>query len=47
MVVAAQYGDGEPVECDHANAAGGLGITEGQFATVLLELPADQQRTVV
>jgi hypothetical protein len=46
-VVAAQDGDGEPVERDHANAADGLGLAKGQLATVLLELSADQQRPVV
>jgi hypothetical protein len=44
MAVVAQDGDGEPVERDHANAAGGLGVTEGQLATVVLELLADDQR---
>jgi hypothetical protein len=44
-VVAAQDRDGEPVECDQADAAGGL--AEGQFATVVLELLAHQQRPVV
>ena len=46
-VVAAQDGDGEPVERDHAHAAGGLGITDGELAIVLLELSADHQRPVV
>ncbi len=46
-VVAAQDRDGEPVECDHANAAGGLGVTDGEFSIVLLELSTDQQRPVV
>lgn len=36
-----------PVECDHADAAGGLGVADGELAAVLLELPADQQRPVV
>lgn len=43
-MVAAQYRDGEPIECDQANAAGGLGVTDRQFATVVLELPVDQER---
>lgn len=46
-VVAAQHGDGQPVERDHANATGGLGVAEGQLATVVLELPTDQQCPVV
>jgi hypothetical protein len=46
-VVAAQDGDGEPVERDHTDVAGGLGITEGELATVVLELSADQQCPVV
>ena len=46
-VVPAQDRDGEPVECDHADAAGGLNVADGELATVLLELPADQQRPVV
>jgi hypothetical protein len=46
-VVAAQDGDGEPVERDHADAAGGLSVADSELATVLLELPADPQRPVV
>ena len=45
-MVAAQDSDSEPVECDLAKTTGGLGLAEGQFATVLLELPANQQRPV-
>ncbi|MCA1695911.1 MAG: hypothetical protein LC749_14940 [Actinobacteria bacterium] len=46
-VMAAQDGDGEPVECDQANAAGGLSLAEDQFATVVLELPANQECPVL
>jgi hypothetical protein len=37
-LVAVQHGDGEPVECDQANAAGGLGVADGELPGVLLEL---------
>ncbi|MGH3535099.1 MAG: hypothetical protein ACRDQG_10400 [Pseudonocardiaceae bacterium] len=45
--MAAQHGDGEPVERDRANAAGGLGVTDGELAAVLLELSTNQQHPVV